>query len=92
MALNESDAERYYAVLGVRYRATIEQLKQARNQLARDWHPDRFTTAAAKATTESKMKAINLAYDFLKTYEPFVTPYEAATRESTPDPSVGGCK
>jgi hypothetical protein len=86
----DQDVEQYYAVLGLRYGATIDQIKQSRNQLARNWHPDRFTSDADKAKAEDKMKAINLAYDFLKTYDPFVTHYETSnTHESAPDSTVG---
>ncbi len=90
MVTSDRDVEQYYSVLRLHYGATIEQLKQARNQLARDWHPDRFTSEADKAHAEEKMKAINLAYDFLKTYNPHSAPYKAVTpRQSAPEPTVG---
>ena len=57
--------EQYYAVLGLRYGATIGQIKQSRNGLAREWHPDRFPSDGEKVQAEEKMKRINLAYAFL---------------------------
>ena len=65
MAVMAQDMEQYYAVLGLRYGATIEQIKQARNLLAREWHPDRFPSDGEKVQAEEKMKRINLAYAFL---------------------------
>ena len=49
------DIEQYYAVLGLRYGATIEQIKQARNQLAREWHPDRFSSDDEKVQAEENV-------------------------------------
>ena len=75
------DIEQYYAVLGLRYGATVEQIKQARNQLAREWHPDRFPSDDKKVQAEEKMKHINLAYAFLKEYQPI----KSLNRSTTSD-------
>ena len=47
--------EQYYAVLGLRYGATIGQIKQARNGLAREWHPDRFPSDGEKVQAEETL-------------------------------------
>ena len=52
MAVMAQDMEQYYAVLGLRYGATIGQIKQARNGLAREWHPDRFLSDGEKVQAE----------------------------------------
>ena len=61
----QQDITQYYVVLGLSCGATIEQIKQARNGLAREWHPDRFPSDGEKVQAEEKMKRINLAYAFL---------------------------
>ena len=66
----QQDITQYYVVLGLSCGATIEQIKQARNLLAREWHPDRFPSDGEKVQAEEKMKRINLAYAFLKEYQP----------------------
>ena len=61
----QQDITQFYVVLGLSCGATIEQIKQARNLLAREWHPDRFPSDGEKVQAEEKMKRINLAYAFL---------------------------
>ena len=70
----QQDITQYYVVLGLSCGATIEQIKQARNLLAREWHPDRFPCDGEKVQAEENMKRINLAYAFLKEYQPIEYP------------------
>jgi|GEM_PF-2501152 len=62
---SQQDITQYYVVLGLTCGETIEQIKQARNLLAREWHPGRFPSDGEKVQAEEKMKCINLAYAFL---------------------------
>ena len=48
----QQDITQYYVVLGLSCGATIEQIKQARNLLAREWHPDRFPSDSEKMQAE----------------------------------------
>ena len=82
------DIEQYYVVLGLRRGSTIEQIKQARNKLAREWHPDRFPSESEKVQAEEKMKHINLAYAFLKEYQPIESPGHSADSQVSVDSQV----
>ena len=82
------DIEQYYAVLGLCYGATVEQIKHARNQLAREWHPDRFSSDDKKVQAEAKMKRINLAYALLKDYQPIKSPNRSTTSDVAAASSV----
>src|SRR6201985_3873908 len=53
----------YYEVLGVERTASDEELKAAFRKLALKWHPDRN---AGDASSESRFKEINEAYEILK--------------------------
>jgi len=48
----------FYAVLGLRRGATIEQIKTRYRKLVLQWHPDKHTSPDA----EAKMRDINQAY------------------------------
>ncbi len=48
----------------------MEEIKEAYRKLARQWHPDRFTSAIEKAQAEERFKQINGAYDYLKSHPP----------------------
>ncbi|KAA8733760.1 DnaJ domain-containing protein [Acinetobacter qingfengensis] len=54
-------AENYYETLGIDRNATPEQIKKSYRKLARKYHPD----ISKEADAESKMQAINVAYDTL---------------------------
>lgn len=54
----------HYKVLGVSPAATPQQIKKARDRLARQYHPDKNTPENAAANLE-RMKEINLAYECL---------------------------
>ncbi len=57
----------YYGLLGVGKNASDEELKKAYRDLAKKYHPDRFSTApeAERKAAEEKFKEINHAYDVL---------------------------
>ncbi len=77
------DAERYYRVLELEIGATQDQIKQAYRDLAQVWHPDRFAASTRlQDRALEKMKEINEAYEFLKSYEP------PRTGTATPQPGT----
>jgi len=64
-------AEQHYRVLELQPGASLEEIKQAYRDLALVWHPDRFANSPRlQKKALEKMKEINEAYEFLKTYRP----------------------
>ena len=58
-----------YALLGIKHTATPEEVKKAYRNMAKIWHPDRYTNdSALKAKAEAEIKKINQAYATIKTY------------------------
>ncbi|MGH8080198.1 MAG: DnaJ domain-containing protein [Lysobacter sp.] len=58
-----------YAVLGLTLEATDAEVEQAYRRLISQYHPDRVANAAAdiRQQAEDKARAINRAYDRIKT-------------------------
>lgn len=52
-----------YAVLGIEKNATDEQVKEAYRELARKYHPDRYSDNPLSDLAKEKMQEINEAYD-----------------------------
>lgn len=52
-----------YKVLGVSKNATDEQIKHAYHELARKYHPDRYTNSDLADLAKEKMQEVNAAYD-----------------------------
>ncbi len=74
------DRSQAYRILGIsKPQISMEEIKDAYRQLARQWHPDRFSDAIEKAKAEERFKQINGAYDYLKAHPP--------SPSSTPKPS-----
>ncbi len=65
----KNDAQTHLAVLGLEGRPPHKKIKSAYRKLARKFHPDTLMsknlTAAQMKTSETRMKHINLAYDWL---------------------------
>lgn len=60
-------AKNYYEILGVSKTATSDEIKSAYRKLAKQYHPDLYTTKsdAEKKAAEEKFKEINHAYEVL---------------------------
>lgn len=52
-----------YEVLGVSPSATDEEIKKAYRELAKKYHPDKYTNSPLADVAEQKMKEVNEAYD-----------------------------
>ena len=52
-----------YSVLGISPSATDEEVKKAYRELAKKYHPDRYTDSPLADVASEKMKEINEAYD-----------------------------
>ena len=56
-----------YAILGIKHTATLEEAKKAYRNMAKIWHPDRYTNnPVLKAKAEVEIKKINQAYAAIK--------------------------
>ncbi len=65
------DRSQAYRILGIsKPQISMEEIKEVYRQLARQWHPDRFSDAIEKAQAEERFKQINGAYDYLKAHPP----------------------
>ena len=62
------NAKHCYDIFGLKPGATLAQIRERRGKLAQQWHPDKETDPQRKASLEDKMKDINNAFDFLKTF------------------------
>jgi GUN4-like/DnaJ domain len=63
----------HYQVLEIEPGASQNEIKEAYKDLAKVWHPDRFANnPRLQQKAEEKLKQINTAYEFLKSYQPQV--------------------
>ena len=63
------DIVQCYAVLGIKPNATPEAIKKAYRNMAKVWHPDRYTdNPQLKAKAEIEIKKVNQAYAAIKAY------------------------
>jgi WD40 repeat protein len=59
--------EQYYEILGLKPNASLDEVKKAYRNLAKNWHPDRFfNDPQLKQQAEEKIKLINQAYEALQ--------------------------
>ena len=71
MNVSDRDIEKFYKTLELPLNSSQAEVKAAYRSLARKYHPDRFTGDPAKLkASEEYCKRLNVAYDFLKTYDP----------------------
>ncbi len=76
-----NQALEYYKVLEIEVGASQDDVKQAYRDLAQVWHPDRFPNdERLRKKAEEKLKQINAANEFLKSYK-------AKATRSTVEPS-----
>lgn len=82
------DVEKYYEILGLEPHASAPEVKAAYRDLAKVWHPDRFThDPRLQQKAQEKLKEINDAYQQLAAVN--FTPRPRATRPtSTPPPQA----
>lgn len=61
----------YYQILGVDYRASIEEIRQARNRMAQIFHPDMLAHRSQQLSTiaTKMMQEVNEAYEVLTDQE-----------------------
>jgi WD40 repeat protein len=75
----------YYEILELPPGASLDEVKEAYRDLAQVWHPDRFANSPRlQQKALEKMKEINEAYDFLKSYQPPAARPEPPPRRPAP--------
>ncbi|MBF0539795.1 MAG: RDD family protein [Nitrospirae bacterium] len=63
------DVKGYYQTLGLGVDASVEEVKHAYRDLAKVWHPDRFThDPALQKKAEAKLAEINIAYSSINSH------------------------
>lgn len=72
----------HYQVLEIEAGASQDDIKQAYKDLAKVWHPDRFfDSPRLQQKAEEKLKQINAAYEFLKSYQPQIIQRKAESEQ-----------
>ena len=61
--------ERYFQILDVDQKASLDEARQAYKDIVNVWHPDRFShNPRLKAKAEKKLKEINTAYEHIENF------------------------
>jgi hypothetical protein len=86
-------ADHYYQILDLQPGASKHEVKQAYKDLIVVWHPDRFThNPRLQQKAQEKVKEINAAYAFLKSYdfvpETVSAAYTTSSHYASPQNSV----
>ena len=55
-----------YEILEVNEKYSMDEIKQSRNRLSLQWHPDKHRSIKRKQIAEAQMKLINEAFEILK--------------------------
>ncbi|MEM9451821.1 MAG: DnaJ domain-containing protein [Cyanobacteria bacterium P01_E01_bin.6] len=78
----------YYKLLNIQPGATQEEVKQAYRKQAMLWHPDRFPDNPQKQQeAEERIKALNVAYAYLRDHDASQTPPSNGSTHSSSKPS-----
>jgi GUN4-like/DnaJ domain len=79
------EAQIHYQVLEIEVGASQDDIKQAYRDLAKVWHPDRFSdNLKLQKKAEEKLIKINAAYEFLKSYQPQVSKNKIEFNQAQP--------
>lgn len=70
-----------YKMLGIPENATIEQIKKAYREKAKQFHPDTAPTYVQEIWANSKMQEINRAYEYFKKHPPQILTQQFANPE-----------
>jgi preprotein translocase subunit Sec63 len=73
------DISHHYRILELEQGASPSEIKRAYRDLAMVWHPDRFSDPRMQQKAEDRLKQINAAYEFLKSYQPKTVQHTAET-------------
>lgn len=83
----------HYQVLEIEAGASQADIRQAYKDLAKVWHPDRFCSdATLQQKAQEKLKRINAAYEFLKSYQPQVTQTKIESNWEQPNEILINCE
>jgi hypothetical protein len=77
----DEDARRHLAALELSPGASLAEIKQAYRDLARVWHPDRFSDPRLARRAQERLTQINLAYAWLRRHP------DAVARLTSPPPA-----